>query len=309
MDAVVRLCPAASVAVYLHERLDGQNTLHNVGHRHFASGPPSSLALVDDSTWLCRAVQQGAVLPHVALLKAPARGLFTANDNACDAADARCFPLLARGEVVGALVVALIHVDDNARLRAPIIDACTALADVLAVTFEASRAVTALEKQATTDGLTGLVNRRTMDRTLDDMLARARRSGGPLSVVLCDIDHFKSVNDVYGHGTGDDVLKAVAKAMSSVARNTDVVARYGGEELCVLCEHTDVDGAAVVAEKLRRAVHAVLLQTEKGPLSVTSSFGVAALHSDDTRASLFHRADTAMYAAKAAGRNCVKVSP
>jgi GAF domain len=117
MDAVVRLCPAASVAVYLHERLDGQNTLHNVGHRHFASGPPSSLALVDDSTWLCRAVQQGAVLPHVALLKAPARGLFTANDNACDAADARCFPLLARGEVVGALVVALIHVDDNARLR------------------------------------------------------------------------------------------------------------------------------------------------------------------------------------------------
>jgi diguanylate cyclase (GGDEF)-like protein len=125
-------------------------------------------------------------------------------------------------------------------------------------------------------------------------------------VVLSDIDHFKSVNDTYGHGTGDDVLKAVAQALGTTARLSDVVARYGGEEFCMVLEATDLAGAVRLAERMRLAVRALRFDTPKGPLTVTMSFGVSLC----TEATvdihdLLTRADTNLYKAKQAGRDRV----
>jgi diguanylate cyclase (GGDEF)-like protein len=144
-----------------------------------------------------------------------------------------------------------------------------------------------------------------MDVKLAEAMARAQRSGAALAVVLADIDHFKSVNDTYGHGTGDTVLQAVAAAVQGAARTTDVVARYGGEELCMILEATDAEGAARLAERMRLAIKALRFDTAKGPLSVTTSFGVGVWRAGDDAHALLERADAHLYQAKTRGRDRV----
>ena len=163
------------------------------------------------------------------------------------------------------------------------------------------------ERLATTDGLTGLLNRRSFNAQLEARLREAQRYRKPLSLLLLDIDHFKKVNDGFGHPAGDAVLRGVARVVQSQARGTDMVARYGGEEMALVLPETDASGARVIAERIRSAVAQARHQTEQGALQVTLSIGVATWPSTDADVLLEH-ADKALYRAKQGGRNRVELA-
>jgi diguanylate cyclase (GGDEF)-like protein len=157
---------------------------------------------------------------------------------------------------------------------------------------------------ATTDGLTGLLNHRTFQVRLDEHLLTAQRYGRRLSLILCDIDHFKSVNDTYGHPVGDQVLRGVSRILAKEARTTDLVARYGGEEFAVVMPETDSAGGLVIAERIRARIAQLVTETAQGPLRVTMSLGLATSPEDGQRKSeLIERADACLYHAKRHGRN------
>ena len=164
-----------------------------------------------------------------------------------------------------------------------------------------------LEQQAMTDALTGLPNRRAFSQEAALASARTVRHAAPLTVGVADIDHFKKVNDRYGHAIGDAVLCAVAGALRAVARNTDMAARLGGEEFGLLLPHTTLDQAAQVAERVRAAVAALRVDDGEGiPLSVTISIGLAPLPPAGRLETALSDADKALYRAKHMGRNRVE---
>lgn len=156
---------------------------------------------------------------------------------------------------------------------------------------------------ASTDSLTGISNRLRFATVLGEEADRKRRSGAPMALIIFDIDHFKGINDAYGHNVGDEVLKILAAVVSSAIRSTDVFARWGGEEFVVLLRDDDCDAAIIAAEKLRL----LIADTDfLGVGNVRCSFGVAAWRGDDTETSLVARADKALYQAKEGGRNRVR---
>jgi diguanylate cyclase (GGDEF)-like protein len=165
-----------------------------------------------------------------------------------------------------------------------------------------------LEEMATTDGLTGLFNKRALTEAGMQKLKSAGRFKKPLSLLVCDIDHFKRVNDTHGHDMGDLVIRGFGEVLKRTKRDTDVVGRFGGEEFVIVCEETDAEGAALLAERVRSELEATSFHTESGPLSVTCSVGVATYPSAgadwDT---LFKSSDEALYASKRGGRNRVTV--
>ena len=165
------------------------------------------------------------------------------------------------------------------------------------------------EQRAVTDGLTGLATHLFYKEQLAQRFAEARRHTAPLSVLLLDIDHFKKINDTYGHPAGDEVLRQVAKAVKDVARACDTVARYGGEELSLVLPSTGLAGATALGERLREAIAALEVCDSRGrriPM-VTASLGVAELEVQDTGPEdLIGRADQALYLAKREGRNQVR---
>ena len=159
-----------------------------------------------------------------------------------------------------------------------------------------------LQALATTDPLTGCLNRRSFFAQFEAHWASARRYGYKLSCVMADVDRFKRINDKHGHTVGDQVLQHVASVLKGLAREGDVVCRYGGKEFCVLLTHTDADGAALAAERYRAAIEAAPC----GGVAVTASLGVAGLEvSPRSPQDLIDQADKALYAAKQAGRNRV----
>jgi two-component system cell cycle response regulator len=178
------------------------------------------------------------------------------------------------------------------------------IANQVAVSIENAKMYKQMVTMATTDGLTGLLNHRTFQERLADLLGRADRHGHSLALILTDIDHFKKVNDTYGHPVGDQVIKRVAKVLEGSVRKIDVVARYGGEELAVIIDGADAAGAAQLAERIRQDVEKQVIQSEKGPFSVTLSLGIASCPADATdKQTLIERADQALYQAKHTGRN------
>ena len=160
-----------------------------------------------------------------------------------------------------------------------------------------------MARRADTDALTGVLNRAGFNEAFSREFSRARRYRQPLSLVLLDLDHFKNVNDGYGHPAGDKVLEGTARLLETRVREADLVARWGGEEFAVLAPMTDAEGAVRLAEKLRGLMEV----THLGPVgAVTGSFGVAEMRPDDTIEAMLHRVDEALYAAKDSGRNQVK---
>jgi diguanylate cyclase len=156
------------------------------------------------------------------------------------------------------------------------------------------------------DGLTGIFNRRYLDKRLEEEYQRAKRYGRILSLIVCDIDYFKKVNDNYGHQCGDLILKNVAERIESSVRKTDCLGRYGGEEFCCILPETGLPAALQVAERFREAIQSMDSILNDQTVKVTISLGVAQL--DDGMASekdLFSRADEALYEAKRMGRNRV----
>jgi diguanylate cyclase (GGDEF)-like protein len=162
---------------------------------------------------------------------------------------------------------------------------------------------------AATDGLTGLANRSHFDSMLAYEYARHLRSGGELSLVMLDIDHFKAFNDIYGHVRGDECLREIARAMTmTVSRATDLLARYGGEEFTVLLPETHLEGAVVLAEKVRECISDLgLTHSHSSTGYVTASLGVASgsFFPGSSILDLVHEADMQLYASKAGGRNQV----
>ena len=160
---------------------------------------------------------------------------------------------------------------------------------------------------ATIDTLTGLLNRRAFLDALERESARSERPGYPLSLLLLDADHFKRVNDTYGHAAGDAVLQGFARVLSAVARRSDVVGRWGGEEFVVALPQTGAAGARVAAERVRRALADARYPIPGGdPLRMTASIGAATVQPPWTKEAVVSAADEAMYAAKARGRNRVE---
>lgn len=153
------------------------------------------------------------------------------------------------------------------------------------------------------DPLTGLGNRRSFDQSIMKEIARARRGGAALSLVMCDLDFFKQVNDTYGHDVGDEVLKSFAKLIASTIRSFDIATRFGGEEFTILMPGADMMQAMTIAERIRSALDRFNLDIPSK--RITASFGVATLSSSDNPDSLLKKADLAMYRAKATGRNRV----
>lgn len=163
-----------------------------------------------------------------------------------------------------------------------------------------------LERLATTDSLTGALNRRSFMEAGDAELRRARRYGAPLSLVLMDVDHFKQVNDRFGHAAGDEVLRRLVPVIQAALREHDLVCRYGGEEFAVLFPETDQAGAAVIAERLRSVVAALEVVTEAGTISPTISIGGTQIDVDnDSLEFALSQADAALYHSKETGRNRV----
>jgi len=212
-------------------------------------------------------------------------------------------PLVVREEPIGTLIVAAKR---PSAFGASARETLQALANQLAVAIANARAVRQLEEMATTDGLTGCLNKRAFLDQIEQKLLAAQRFGRKLSVIVVDLDHFKGVNDTYGHAVGDRVLQELGRVLKRVKRETDLVARFGGEEFCVLCEETDARGARLLAERVREELENTGLVTELGPLKVTASLGVATFPDHaSTAADLFVQGDKALYEAKNHGRNRV----
>ncbi|MGE0036883.1 MAG: PleD family two-component system response regulator [Xanthobacteraceae bacterium] len=162
-------------------------------------------------------------------------------------------------------------------------------------------------EMAITDALTGLYNRRYMESHVGTLVEQAAARGKPLTVLVMDIDYFKSINDTYGHDAGDDVLREFAIRVRKSIRGIDLACRYGGEEFVVVMPETDLAVATMVAERLRRRIASETFPIQQGAhgIEVTISIGIAALGRDDTAASVLKRADQALYRAKRDGRNRV----
>lgn len=177
---------------------------------------------------------------------------------------------------------------------------------VMRDTSERSKLFKELKEAATLDHLTGLANKRLFNEELARQIALSKRYHRNLSLVLSDLDHFKSVNDQYGHAFGDEVLKAVAGLIKERVRESDVAARWGGEEFALLLPETELSSANNLAEKLRRQIQDHPFVYQQQEVKVTSSFGVVQIDlANDSVENLFERADKLLYKAKNAGRNCV----
>jgi len=165
-------------------------------------------------------------------------------------------------------------------------------------------------RAAQKDPLTGAYNRAALDAAMTREVELARRHRTPLSLIVIDIDKFKSINDTYGHAAGDDIIKAFSNLVNQVIRKTDMLFRYGGEEFVVLMSNANQDGAMLLAERIRRKVERLDIQIPNQPLTlaVTVSLGVASLKGNENGQILFERADNALYKAKSEGRNCVRLA-
>jgi diguanylate cyclase (GGDEF)-like protein len=175
--------------------------------------------------------------------------------------------------------------------------------------YRNSQSEIVLKRLATTDPLTGALNRRHFMELMSREQRRAERYNAVFSMLMVDIDHFKRVNDTYGHQTGDQAIQAMADACQKALRPTDLLARYGGEEFIITLVHTDQAGAAKVAERLRESVSEIELPTEQGVLKFTISVGVSTFFKRSLLEEIIGRADQALYQAKTSGRNRVCLAP
>lgn len=307
LDAVARIRTTDCAAVTLYE--EGVHTV--IGHR----GDAAWSSLVDGAVlrdeeggWVVEAIRRRESLPAQMSSRQDGRPPSALFGEALvpKLAATKVFPIVHGDHPLGALIVA-------SRTLAPVLRPneqrmLEAVCAYGAVTLANVRLFQKMETMATTDGLTGLVNHRRFKELLDEALARATRFARRVSVLMVDADHFKSVNDTYGHAVGDLVLKRIASILKAEARRTDVVARYGGEEFVLMLDETDTEGGFQVAERIRMRIAAEVIEGDFGRVRVTASLGLATWPDHaGVRADLMERADQALYEAKHGGRNRVVV--
>jgi diguanylate cyclase (GGDEF)-like protein len=215
-----------------------------------------------------------------------------------------CFPMIVAGRPVGVLgVTADPPLTEHQR------SVLTAAAALLAVSLKNAELFHEVHENSVRDSLTGCFNRKHATQVMDGELRRARRSQLPLSLLMFDLDHFKSINDRHGHLCGDAVLAAVGMRMHAVLRGSDLKCRWGGEEFLVLLPDTPIVGARRVAETLRREIEDHPVRWNDELVNVTASVGVTAIIPGEIDIkNIIGRADAALYRAKGAGRNCVRAA-
>lgn len=263
----------------------------------------ANLSFRDNASLTAMAVQNRHYLPYRGDFDADSQVVYTRNTSLSGMGSLLILPLCVRDAPIGTLALAARRRDAFGRDVRP---ALQLLANQMAVALSNAASVARLEELATTDGLTGCHNKRHFNDELKQRMQAAQRFGRTLSLVITDIDHFKTVNDTYGHHTGDVVIKELGAILKRLKRETDVVARFGGEEFCILCEETDAKGAVQLAERVRQELEATVFESELGKVKVTCSLGVATFPtSAPDKEALFNSADKALYAAKHGGRNRV----
>lgn len=285
---------------------------YDIRHLLLANGTPAedfkNLLMVEATTGLA---------PQYVALRQPWLGAFTPCDHqlVCPGATGMksiaMIPLTHRGKLLGS--INLCSGDTRRFTRAHASDFLAHLGIIASFCVENAVNRARLLRSGFTDVLTGWHNRRYLVVRMSEELARARRDGTGLVCLMLDIDHFKRVNDTWGHAAGDAVLREIALRIESQVRASDVAARYGGEEFVVLLPGTDVASAQLLAERVRDAVSATPIDLPNGEtVAITASIGIAAVwpspESDDLKTlgdSLIARADVALYAAKSAGRDRV----
>ncbi|HEV2593669.1 MAG TPA: GGDEF domain-containing protein [Sphingomicrobium sp.] len=214
-------------------------------------------------------------------------------------------PMMARGEIYGLLVVQRSGESASDELS-NIATAVDALADAMSLSLANLALRERLRTQALRDGLTGLYNRRYMEDALERYMEQAARTQLPLSIVMIDLDHFKKLNDEHGHAMGDAVLSEAASAILGAIAATDIACRYGGEELVVLLPNCRLDEASAKAEMMRGRIERL---SDRHGVSVSASFGVAAIAETSSARDVLADADKALYHAKQQGRNRVVAAP
>ena len=273
---------------------NGQEALALLGQKTF------SVVLTDwempelDGPTLCRAIRRGDFNSYVYTILLTAR---TGRDQLLEGLDAGADDYLTKPVDEAELIARLKTAQRMLRLEKRLRDANEAAV-----------------RMATIDALTSAYNRRHLMSEFPCELERARRYATPISVVMCDVDHFKTINDRYGHQAGDAVLKQVAETLMATCRpKVDWVARYGGEEFVIVLPHTPLSGALIAAERMRHALEALVVESDRHTLQVTASFGVAA----DQRhwptpllaaERMLGQADECLYLSKRGGRNRVMPS-
>lgn len=290
-------------AVTLVSEQEGKR-VHRIVQMSGVTAPGKTIegrSFADNNGLVANVVRYGAPLPGRDLKAMDRQVIFDDEMQVRGLGALKIFPLTAGDRILGTLVA-------GSRKKTALDSDVLRMIEVIAI--QAAQAVLRaqlyeqMEKMATTDGLTGLLNHRTFQSKADEVLAQSRRYGRKCSIVLTDVDHFKSVNDTYGHSTGDQVLKGVARILREKARDTDVVARYGGEEFVMVMPETDAQGAKVIAERIREAIMAEVFQTEMGPLKITMSLGISTFpDSGLEKQALIELSDQCLYHAKRNGRN------
>lgn len=216
-----------------------------------------------------------------------------------------CLPLTAYGEVLG-----LMHVHGAAGRVADAqasADLAQAISEQVALALSNAKLRQVLRDQSIRDPLTGWFNRRYLEETLARELARAERTGAPLSMVIADLDHFKNINDAHGHPAGDAVLRAATRLLATMVRESDVACRFGGEEFVLILPECTKECAIQKAQAMCNALRAMVVRNDGITIAVTASFGVASAPDDGTGApALFVVADAALYRAKELGRDRVE---
>ena len=275
---------------------------NNSDNRLYAATPAGDDALLDEQLVdaepdSCLAVRLGRQYEH----GVDSDPLLSCELCGKSAAEVVCTPSLVGGEVIGSVLVRnerTLALDERDRISESVSQASPVLANL--------RNLAIAETRAATDALTGLPNARSCRDNLKRMVAHAGRTVSPLSAVMFDLDHFKQINDRYGHGAGDDVLASIGEVIRGTLRGSDFGGRFGGEEFLLLLPATDQHGALELSEKIRHAI--AQLEFQQPELHATASFGIATYPLDALDAdSLLRMSDRALYVAKSHGRNRIEL--
>ncbi len=289
-----RLLPEYSGALYVFN--NSRDRLDLAASWNTSEGFTLSNTLIPSSCW---ALKRGK--PHI---NDPAAKTLCCHHHTHSAATVEV-PMMARGSVHGLLVLGIESEDGFAQLM-KMRRLARALADSMSLALSNISLREKLRTQSLRDPLTGLYNRRYMEDALDRYVSLAERTGGATSVIMIDLDNFKRLNDEHGHAKGDAVLRDVAAQLVGGLRPSDVVCRYGGEEILVILPSCGIEDAELKTEIMRARIEAL---SESHGVSITASFGIASVPETSIGANdVIPMADTALYAAKQAGKNCVRIA-
>lgn len=306
-DAAAQMVDYDVAAIALYDRSSRKHRVSRVRTREDARlvdvDRLDGLEFRENAGLASMVVKNKHYLPATGVLRDQTTPIYTKKIKLRDAESLLVLPLLCADEAVGTFTLASRR---PRQFGKDVREMLGIIANQVGVSLQNAKMYKKMETMATTDGLTGLTNHRAFQERFGDLLARAARHGHAASIILTDVDHFKKVNDTYGHPVGDEVLRRVARVLGDNVRKIDIVARYGGEEFVIVLEATGLDGAVQIADRIRQDIARQTFESDQGSFSCTMSFGVAEFPADgDDREALIEHADCALYHAKESGRNRV----